>query len=508
MMVDGTRGPAENDAMTLQLLNRIGGARVASVTGGSFEVRSPTDNSLVATAPASSAADIDRAVAAAKDGFALWSRMPAPARGEVLLRAGRVLEQRKEEIALLMAREMGKRLEEARGDVQEAIDTAWYAATEGRRLFGRTAPSELSSKLGFTVRRPVGVAAIITAWNFPVAVPSWKIFPALVCGNAVVWKPAEEAPAVADLFAAALAEAGLPPGVLNVVYGDGESAGAPLVAHPGISLVSFTGSSPVGRRIAEVAGRTLKHVSLELGGKNPVIVLPDADLDLAVDGLLWGAFGTAGQRCTASSRLIAVGDVAAKLLPRLIARALELRLGDPLHPATDLGPLISEQHRERVHARVQDAIRGGARLLCGGEISRDPRLAAGWFYPPTILETARGTPIALEEVFGPVLTVLRADSLEEAIDIANEVEFGLSSSIYTRDVSAAMRAVERIDAGITYVNAPTIGAEAHFPFGGVKQTGNGHRDGGWAPYEFFSEVKTVYIDYSGRLQRAQIDNRL
>ena len=280
-----------------------------------------------------------------------------------------------------------------------------------------------------------------------------------------------------------------------------------MVAHPGISLIPFTGSSPVGRRIAEVAGRTLKHVSLELGGKNPVIVLPDADLELVADGLLWGAFGTAGQRCTASSRLIAVGDVSARLLPQLVARALELWLGDPLDAATDIGPLISEQHRERGHGRVQDAIRGGARLLRGGELPRDPRRAAGRFYPPTMLAAARGTPIALEEVFGPLLTVLRADSLEGAIDIANEVEFGLSSSIYTRDVSAALRAVEPIEAGITYVNAPTIGAEAHFPFGGVKQTGNGHREGGWAPYEFFFEVKTVYIDYSGRLQRAQIDNR-
>jgi aldehyde dehydrogenase (NAD+) len=491
--------------MTDQLLNRIGKNRVAS--GRTFEVRSPTDGSLVATAPASTAADVDSAVAAAREGFLRWSRTPAPARGEILLKAGRVLEERKEELAVCMAREMGKRLEEARGDVQEAIDTAWYAATEGRRLFGRTAPSELSEKLGFTVRRPVGVAAIITAWNFPVAVPSWKIFPALVCGNAVVWKPAEEAPAVADLFAAALEEAGLPPGVLNVVYGDGEGAGAPLVAHPGVSLVSFTGSSAVGRRIAEIAGRSLKHVSLELGGKNPAIVLPDADLELAVDGVLWGAFGTAGQRCTATSRLITVGDAAARLLPRLIARARELRLGDPLDAGADVGPLISGRHRERVHACVTDAVRDGARLLCGGELCTEARLAAGHFYPPTILEVARGSRIALEEIFGPVLSVLQAGSLDEAIEIANEVEYGLSSSIYTKDVSAALRAVERVDAGITYVNAPTIGAEAHFPFGGVKQTGNGHREGGWAPYEFFSEVKTIYIDYSGRLQRAQIDNR-
>ena len=493
--------------MSIQLLNRIGSRRVAAASGAAFEIRSPSDGTLVATAPASSAADVDSAVAAARDGFSRWSRVPAPARGEILLEAGRVLTRRKEELAVCMAREMGKRLEEARGDVQEAIDTAHYAGTEGRRLFGRTAPSEMPDKLGFTVRRPVGVAAVITAWNFPVAVPSWKIFPALVCGNAVVWKPAEEAPAVADLFAAALEEAGLPPGALNLVHGDGQGAGAPLVAHSGVSLISFTGSTAAGRHIAEVAGRTLKHVSLELGGKNPVIVLPDADLDLAVDGLLWGAFGTAGQRCTATSRLIAVGGVEERLLPLLVARARSLRLGDPLDAATDVGPLITAQHRERVHGHVQRAVQGGARLVCGGALPDDPRLAAGHYYPPTVLEVARGTPIALEEVFGPVLAVLRADSLDEAIAIANEVDYGLSSSIYTRDIGAAMRAVEQVDAGITYVNAPTIGAEAHFPFGGVKQTGNGHREGGWAPYEFFSEVKTVYIDYSGRLQRAQIDNR-
>jgi aldehyde dehydrogenase (NAD+) len=322
----------------------------------------------------------------------------------------------------------------------------------------------------------------------------------------VVWKPAEEAPAVAELFAAALQDAGLPPGALNLVHGDGET-GALLVGHPGVALISFTGSTEVGKAIARTAGETLKRVSLEMGGKNPVIVMPDADADLAVDGILWGAFGTAGQRCTATSRLIVVGDAGARLLPQLLRRAETLRLGDPLDPSTDVGPLISQRHRERVHGMVQAAVKDGARLVCGGEIPKDARLAKGWFYLPTLLEAERGTPIALREVFGPVLAVLKAGSLDEAIEIANEVEYGLSSSIYTRDVRSALLAVERIDAGITYVNAPTIGAEAHFPFGGVKQTGNGHREGGWAPYDFFTEVKTVYIDYSGGLQRAQIDNR-
>lgn len=489
--------------MTATLLNRIGRERLPAGSGATFEVRSPANSALVATAPRSDAADVERAVAVARAAFLEWRAVPAPLRGEVLLRAGRSLEARKEALARTMAAEMGKRLEEARGDVQEAIDTAYYAATEGRRLFGRTAPSELQNKIGLTIRRPVGVAAVITAWNFPVAVPSWKIFPALVCGNSVVWKPAEEAPGAADQFAAALEEAGLPAGVLNVVHGTGEEAGAALVAS-GVDLIGFTGSTPVGLAIAREAGGAGKRVSLEMGGKNPAIVLPDADLELAIDGLLWGAFGTAGQRCTATSRLIAVGDAADRLLPRLIERAKALRLGDPLDPAVDVGPLISEAQRSRVHAFVDQAGREGGVLLCGGSVPS----GAGWFYPPTIVDRVRrGSQLALREVFGPVLAVLRARSFDEAIEIANEVEYGLSSSIYTRDVNAAFRAVERIDAGITYVNAPTIGAEAHFPFGGVKATGNGHREGGWAPYDFYTEVKTVYIDYSGGLQRAQIDNR-
>ena len=490
--------------MTVTLSNRIGSERLPAASGKTMEVRSPATAALVATAPLSGVADIDKAVATARRAFQDWRARPAPLRGEVLLKAGRALEGRKESLARTMAAEMGKRLEEARGDVQEAIDTAWYAATEGRRLFGRTAPSELQNKIGLTVRRPIGVAGIITAWNFPVAVPSWKIFPALVCGNAVVWKPAEESPGSAEGFAAALEEAGLPHGVLNLVHGTGEEAGAALVSSPGVDLYSFTGSTAVGRAIARETAGEGKRISLEMGGKNPAIVLPDADLDLAIEGLLWGAFGTAGQRCTATSRLIAVGGVADKLIPELVHRARNLKLGDPMDPTVDVGPLISAEARRRVHGFVETARAEGGEIVCGGQIPE----GIGHYYPATVVDRVRrGSTLALKEVFGPVLAVLRADSLDEAIEIANEVEYGLSSSIYTRDVNAAFRAVEKIDAGITYVNAPTIGAEAHFPFGGVKATGNGHREGGWAPYEFFSEVKTVYVDYSGGLQRAQIDNR-
>ncbi len=490
------------------LLHHIGAGDVPSHQGATFEVRSPTDGSVVAIVARGSLVDVERAVAAARAAFGQWSNTPAPARGEVLFRAAQLLVERRDAIAEVMAKEMGKRLEEARGDIQEAIDTAFYAGSEGRRLFGRTAPSELGEKMGFTLRRPIGVVGVITAWNFPVAVPSWKILPALVCGNAVVWKPAEESPASGAMFAQALWDAGLPAGVLNVVHGFGEEVGAAIVEHPDTRVLTFTGSTAVGRSIAESAGRRLKRVSLEMGGKNPVIVMPDADVTLALDGVLWGAFGTAGQRCTATSRLIAVGDAHGRLVDALVSRAKALRLGDPLDPKTEVGPLVSEAQRARVHGFVERAAASGATVRCGGALPTEAALQGGWFYPPTVVDdVSRTSEIATTEVFGPVLAVIRAASFDEAVEIANEVPYGLSSSIYTRDVNLAMRAVHRIEAGITYVNAPTIGAEAHFPFGGVKDTGNGHREGGWAPYEFFTELKTVYVDYSGALQRAQIDNR-
>jgi alpha-ketoglutaric semialdehyde dehydrogenase len=492
----------------LTLDHHIGAVDLPSLDGARFALRSPTDGSLVGHVARGSAADVDRAVTAARAAFGPWSDTPAPARGEVLFRAAALLLDRKEAIARVLAREMGKRLEEARGDIQEAIDTAFYAGSEGRRLFGRTAPSELREKMGFTLRRPIGVVGVITAWNFPVAVPSWKILPALVCGNTIVWKPAEEAPASGALFAQTLWDAGLPPGVLNVVHGYGEEVGAAIVSHPDTQVLAFTGSTPVGRGIAETGGRMLKRVSLEMGGKNPVVVMPDADPALVIDGVLWGAFGTAGQRCTATSRLIAVGAGHDAMLAELVRRARALRIGDPLDPATEVGPLVSEAQRARVHAFVERAVAAGATLRCGGSIPEGAPLSGGWFYPPTIVDgVVRGSELAMSEVFGPVLAVIRARDFEEAMEVANEVPFGLSSSIYTRDVNVAMRAVHRLESGITYVNAPTIGAEAHFPFGGVKETGNGHREGGWSPYEFFTELKTVYFDYSGALQRAQIDNR-
>lgn len=493
------------DASTLRTLrNRIGNRDLPASDGSTLEVFSPGGGGVSCVIPRSTDADVHAAAEAAHAAFAAWSETPAPVRGELLFRAAALLTERKDAIAAVMSREMGKRVEEAKGDIQEAIDTAFYAGSEGRRLFGHTAPSELRNKLGLTLRRPLGVAGIITAWNFPIAVPSWKILPALVCGNTLVWKPAEEAPESGHMFAECLWDAGIPTGVLNVVHGRGEEVGKAIVRHPRINALAFTGSTAVGREIAEVGGRMLKRVSLELGGKNPVIVLPDADIDLAVDGILWGAFGTAGQRCTATSRCICVGGVEKALLPKLLARAAALSVGDPADPTTEVGPLITAKHRASVQAFVDQAVAEGGVVRCGGAIPSGP----GNYYPPTVVDgVKRGSTLALQEVFGPVLAMMSASSLDEAISIANEVEYGLSSSIYTRDINAAFRAVDRIEAGITYVNAPTIGAEAHFPFGGVKATGNGHREGGWMPYEFFTEVKTVYVDFSGALQRAQIDNR-
>ena len=487
--------------------NLVGGRWEEAASGRTFENRNPAHwGEVLGVFPRSEAADVDRAVAGARRGFEAWRRVPAPQRGEILRRSGDLLVARKDELAATMTREMGKVLAETRGDVQEAIDTAYYAASEGRRLFGRTTPSELPSKWALTTRRPVGVAAIVTPWNFPLAVPSWKIYPALLCGNAVVWKPAEETPETAALFCEILLEAGVHPQAVNLVFGFGEEAGRPLVAHPGVDLVSFTGSTAVGREIGAAAGRQLKAVSLELGGKNGQLVLEDADLDLAVEGALWGAFGTTGQRCTATSRLLLEDGIHDEVLERLARRAGAIRMGDGLEAGVEMGPIINEAQRARVHEYVRIGREEGAVVRLGGELPHEPALAEGWFYPPTILAGVRpGARLEQEEIFGPVLAVIRVASFDEGIEVLNDTAYGLSSSVYTRDVERAFEAMERIEAGITYINSPTIGAEAHLPFGGVKATGNGHREGGWAPYAFFSEEKTVYVDFSGRLQKAQID---
>jgi aldehyde dehydrogenase (NAD+) len=402
---------------------------------------------------------------------------------------------------------MGKVLAETRGDVQEGIDTAYYAASEGRRLFGHTVPSELRSKWAMSYRRPIGVVGLITPFNFPMAIPTWKMFPALVCGNSVVLKPSEDVPHTAHLLVEILLEAGLPPSVVQLVHGRGASAGKALVEHPRVQVISFTGSTSTGSVIGETCGRLHKRLSLEMGGKNAIIVMDDADLELALDGVLWGAFGTTGQRCTATSRLLLHRRIHDRLLNRLVDAAERLTLGDGRKPESQVGPLIHEAARDKVERYVGIAADEGLDLVTGGRRPRSPALQRGWFYRPTIVAGVRPkSRLAQEEIFGPVLSVIRVSSFDEAVRINNGVRYGLSSSVYTRDTNLAFRAMQELDNGITYVNAPTIGAEAHLPFGGVKQTGNGHREGGWEVYEFYSETKVCYVDYSGTLQRAQIDN--
>jgi aldehyde dehydrogenase (NAD+) len=487
--------------------NFVAGKWQPAGSGKTYEDRNPADTSdVIGVFPYSDASDVKAAVKAAKEVYDDWRKVPAPKRGEILRKAGEIMVSRKEAIAKIMTREMGKVMKETRGDVQEGIDTAFYAFGESRRLHGTTVPSELPSKTCLVYRQPIGVWGVISPWNFPMAIPTWKIFPALTCGNTVVFKPATDTPATAGEFVEILAEAGVPDGVVNIVYGPGGAVGEAIINDPDIRGVSFTGSSLIGKRIASVCGNTLKRCSLELGGKNAQIVMDDADLNLALEGALWGAFGTTGQRCTATSRLILQAGIHDRFLELLVDRTRRLKVGNGLDEASEVGPLVSEAQRKNVHGYVEIGLKEGAKLLCGGEPLIKGTFKNGWFYAPTVF--ANVTPemtIAREEIFGPVLSVLKVRDLTEATRVLNNTVYGLSSSIYTRDVNAAFRAIEDIEAGITYVNAPTIGAECHLPFGGVKETGNGHREGGWTAFEIFSELKTVYIDYSGGLQKAQID---
>jgi alpha-ketoglutaric semialdehyde dehydrogenase len=472
----------------------------------SFNPARPAE--VIGRYPIATAVDVDRAVSVAASAQREWAVVPVPARAELIAGCGRILAERKAELAALVSREAGKIVTEAGGDVQEAIDMAGFVAGQGRSAWGEVAPSELGSKLCWTTRQPVGVVGVISPWNFPVAIPSWKVFPALLAGNGIVLKPSELAPGCAEAFIQACRDAGIPSGLLNVVHGTGE-VGALLVNHPGIRAITFTGSVPTGRRVAAAAAADgPRLVSLELGGKNAMVVLPDADLELAVDGALFGAFGTAGQRCTSTSRLIAHRDVAAEMVERLAERAAKLALGDPIDPGTDVGPVITREAARRIEGMVDRAVHEGATAVTGGHPATVEGCEGGAFFPPTILTGVRPDhAVAQQEVFGPVLAVIEAGSADEAIEVVNGTEYGLSAAIYTRDIAAALSAVDRIDAGIVYVNAPTIGAEIHLPFGGTRHTGNGFRDAGRRGLEQFSEVKTVYVDYSGRLQRAQIDNR-
>jgi acyl-CoA reductase-like NAD-dependent aldehyde dehydrogenase len=447
-------------------------------------------------------------VAAAARAQRAWAGVPVPARAELIGECGRLLAERKAELATLVIREVGKIAAEAGGEVQEAIDMAGYVAGQGRSAWGEMVPSELGRKLCWTTRQPVGVVGVVSPWNFPVAIPSWKVFPALLAGDAVVLKPSELAPCCAEAFIASCLDAGIPAGLLHLVHGPGE-VGARLVSHPDVRAISFTGSVPTGRLVGAAAMASgPRLVSLELGGKNAMVVLPDADLDLVVDGALFGAFGTAGQRCTSTSRLIVHRDVADDVVGRIADRAARLALGDPMDPATDVGPVITAAAAARIEAMVERAVASGATVVTGGHRMAVEGCEGGVFFPPTILTGVEpGSEVAQEEVFGPVLSVIGVTSADQAVDVVNGTRYGLSAAVYTRDITTALAAVDGIDAGIVYVNAPTIGAEIHLPFGGTRQTGNGFRDAGRRGLEQFSEVKTVYVDYSGRLQRAQIDNR-
>ena len=490
-----------------QYKNLIDGKLVDSKSGRTFENRNPANwDEVVGVFPKSNVEDLNMAIEAAKRAYKKWRAVPWPIRSEIMRKVAQIMIEKKEELSQLMTREMGKVIKETRGDTQEGIDTALYASLEGRKFYGYTLPSELPNKSCMTIREPLGVWGLITPWNFPIAIPTWKIFPCLLSGNTAVIKPATYTPACVGELAQIFKEAGLPDGVLNVVYGSGSEIGEAILNHPDIVGVSFTGSSEIGKRIGEVCGKTLKRCSLELGGKNGQVVLKDANLELALEGILWGAFGTTGQRCTATSRLILEAPIYDKFIDMLKARAEALTLGNGLNEDIDVGPLVSESQRESIHGYVEIGRKEGARMVTGGESYKQGECANGWFYKPTIFTDVLPTMrIAQEEIFGPVLSVIKAKDFNEAMSILNNTVYGLSSAIYTNDLNLAHKAIELAETGIVYINAPTIGAECHLPFGGMKDTGNGHREGGWTAYEIFTEIKTIYIDYSGSLQKAQID---
>jgi len=503
-----TRSVIDGDASRPNVYrNFIDGEWVEASTGDTFENRNPADTrDLVGIFPKSAKPDVNAAVDAAKRAFVKWRLVPAPRRAEIIYLAAEMLAERKEDYARDMTREMGKVLKETRGDVQEAVDTAYYMAGEGRRLFGPTTPSELPNKFAMAIRTPVGVCGMITPWNFPMAIPSWKLLPALVCGNTCVIKPAQDTPLSTYNLVRVLTDAGVPKGVVNIVSGFGPEAGAPLLDHPDVRAISFTGSSAVGRTIGTVAAKSFKHCSLELGGKNPMIVLNDANIDLALEGALWGAFGTTGQRCTATSRIIVEKGVYHNFVDRLVERARKLRVGNGLDEAKEMGPAVNERQLKTDLEYIEIGRSEGAKLMYGGHRLDKGDLQHRYFLEPTVFsDVDPKMRIAQEEIFGPVVSVIPCENFEDAIQIANNIDYGLSSAIYTRDVNKAFAAMRDLYAGITYINAPTIGAEVHLPFGGVKATGNGHREGGIGAIDFYSEWKSVYVDYSDRLQRAQID---
>jgi alpha-ketoglutaric semialdehyde dehydrogenase len=495
----------EEEVMAEEHRNYIGGKWVPAESGDTFESRNPADHDeLIGTFPRSGPEDADHAVEAAKDANRDWMMTPAPERADYLMRAGLLLEKRKEEFSELMTREMGKTLKESGGDVQEGIDFCFYMAGEGRRSFGQTVPAELPSKFSMTVRHPIGVVGLITPWNFPIAIPLWKIAPAIISGCTSVFKPAQDTPLLATLLVQTFEEAGLPPGVLNLLHGYGAECGEALVVHPDVRGISFTGSLDVGRHIAETCGRLMKRCSLELGSKNVLIVMPDADVDVAVEASAWGAFATSGQRCTATSRLVVHDTARDEFTDKLLTRVKGMKVGSGLDPEVELAPVINEKQKERVLEYIEVGKKEGATLLTGGEELTGDGYDRGNFIEPTVFgDMTPDMRIAQEEIFGPVTGIIRTGDVDEAIRIANSTSYGLSASIYTHDITNVFKAVQQLEFGVVYVNAPTIGAEVQLPFGGMKNTGNGHREAGPQSLDEFTEWKAVSIDFSGKVQKAQ-----
>lgn len=491
----------------VDLRNFIGGQWIDDINLQTMPVINPATGEQLGTVPLSTKQQVDLAVAKAKEAQKLWARVPAPKRADYLYEVAFKLKEKKEYLAEILTREMGKVIEEARGEVQEGIDMALYMAAEGRRLFGETVPSELANKFAMSVRAPIGVVGLITPWNFPIAIATWKAFPAIIAGNTVVWKPSNETPYMAYELAKIFEEVGLPDGVANVVFGTGPTTGTAMIEHPDIRVISFTGSTDTGSKVAELGGKHLKKISLEMGGKNAVIVMEDAAIDLAVEAILWSAFGTAGQRCTACSRVIVHKDVKAELQARLVEATEKLTIGNGLDENVKVGPVINRAALEKINHYVQLGKQQGAVLLTGGNILSEAPYDKGFYFEPTIFTDVKADMIiAQEEIFGPVISMIEVADLEEAIAVNNGVKFGLSSSIFSCDVNKIFKAQELLDTGIVYINAGTTGAEIHLPFGGTKGTGNGHRDSGQAALDVYTEWKSIYIDYSGKLQRAQIDN--
>jgi aldehyde dehydrogenase (NAD+) len=479
----------------------INGEWVNSESGETFQRVNPADpDEVIGEFQKGNVLDLQKAVDAAEKAFEGWSDTPAPKRAEYLFKAAQLLTENKSELSRVMTREMGKTLSDAGADVQEAIDVAFYAAGEGKRLLGYTAPSEKPNKFAMTVRLPIGVAGLISPWNFPIAIPAKKVFYSLLCGNTAVLKPASDTPLCATKLVELIEKAGVPRGVINLVTGPGETVGMALVRDKRVRVISFTGHKDTGAAILREAG--LKRLNLEMGGKNPIIIMDDADLELAVNGVLWGGFETTGQRCTAVSRVIVHEKVKETFEKMLVEQVRRLRLGNGLDPKTDLGPLVNKAAQDKVIKYVEIGKTEGAKLLVGGKVPEDLK---GFFFQPTVFtDCTVNMRIAQEEIFGPVISIFSAKNLNEAIETANSVEYGLSSSIYTTSINSAFIAINKLQAGLTYVNSPTIGAESHLPFGGMKHSGNTREDGPEGIKEF-TELKTVYIDYSGKLQKAYID---